>query len=126
MAVVAKNTVRVMGQRELIVEGRLYDDDDPIVKAQPGLFESPEEHRRRKQRPRTSEDLPRHRAARPRPEPDPAPTAAEAAVAAPAAETATAEPDEARSISYPCPVEGCTFTSTSERAVKTHRTKVHG
>lgn len=51
MAVVARATVRVAGFREMIYQGVVYEDNDPRVRANPSLFETPEEHARRKSRP---------------------------------------------------------------------------
>ncbi|MGH3942628.1 MAG: hypothetical protein ACRDTG_29195 [Pseudonocardiaceae bacterium] len=115
MAVVGKATVRVAGPRgagSLIREGKVYDDDDPLVTARPDLFEDPEDHQRRKARPRSTADLGRRSMA--------------ARGLAAGTETARAAPGEARELPYPCPATDCEWRGTSERALKAHTTKAHG
>lgn len=111
MAVVGKSTVRVAGARQLIHEGGMYDERDPVVVARPELFESPEEHQRRKAKPTNTAELGRR-------------SMSARNLAAPV-ESATANPGEPRDITYSCPADGCDFVGTSERAVKTHHTKAH-
>lgn len=108
MPVVAKATVRVAGQRQLIIAGRLYADDDPVVDSHPDLFESTEEYRRRKAKPRSTADL------------------GSRSVSAwrTAVETATAEPGEKRDIGHRC-LE-CGHVSTSERGLRVHISRNHG
>lgn len=111
MSVVAKQTCRVAGSRQLVRAGRVYEDDDPIVKARPELFESPEDHQRRKARPTSTADLgSRSMAARGR------------------VETARSAPGEAQPVEFPCPnrdSDGCQRTFSSVTAAKTHAGKAH-
>lgn len=47
MPKVAKTTCRVAGFRSMLQRGKVYEDNDPIVKARPDLFEAPESFARR-------------------------------------------------------------------------------
>lgn len=117
MSVVAKATCRVAGPKakSMIVKGKVYDENSPIVKARPELFEPVEDYQRRASRPRGTQDLGnRSMSARKRRAP-----------AADAVETARQAPGEKRAMDYPCEVEGCDWSGTSVRSLKIHRTKVH-
>lgn len=57
MPVVAKETVRVAGYVDLVRKNAVYDDNDPVVKARPDLFESADNAALRHQRPKTTADL---------------------------------------------------------------------
>lgn len=57
MQVVAINTFRVAGTRELVTKGHLYDADAAVVKANPSLFEKPEEHQKRTTPPKDTNEL---------------------------------------------------------------------
>lgn len=115
MPVVAKASCRVAGKRSktMVVKGKVYDDDAPIVRARPELFEPAEEHQRRTSKPRGTPDLgQRSMSARAR--------------RTTAVETARSAPGEKRDIDYPCPDDNCDWSGTSERAVKIHTKKAHG
>lgn len=114
MPVVAKATCRVAGKRSntLIVKGKVYDDNAPVVKARPELFESAATHQERVQPARGTPDLgKRSMSARKR-------------GTQPAVETARKAPGEMRDLGHKC--DDCEYAATSERAMKIHRTKVHG
>lgn len=112
MPVVAKATVRVAGHIQMLKSGKLYDDDDPIVKDRPDLFESPEEYQRRKSRPQSTAELGErsmlnHRSA---------------------VETARSAPGEERAVAFPCPKrdeEKCDKTFTTAAGAKAHASRVH-
>lgn len=57
MSVVAKSTVRVAGTRAMVIKGKVYDDNDAVVKANPSLFESPEAYAKAEARPTNTEQL---------------------------------------------------------------------
>lgn len=112
MSVVAKETVRIAGHRQLIIKGELYDESSPVVRERPDLFERPDEHQRRVTPPQNTAELGvKSMSARDRSR---------------NIEDASAEPSSARSVTMKCSVPGCGFESTSERGMKAHRTKVHG
>lgn len=114
MPVVAKATCRIAGKRSktLIVKGKVYDDDAAVVKARPELFEPAEDYQRRTAVPRGTPDLgSRSMSARKK-------------RTQPAVETARQAPGELRDLGHKC--DDCEYVATSERAMKIHRTKVHG
>lgn len=112
MPVVAKETYRVAGFRQLVRAGKVYEDNDPVVVARPDLFESPESHQRRKARPQSTADLgERSMSARRRP-----------------VETARSAPGEGQPVAFPCPnrdTHQCDRTFGSAAAAKTHASKAH-
>lgn len=57
--VIANQTARVAGSgpRVMVVKGRPYDTEDPVVKANPSLFVTPDEYNRREAPAMTTEDL---------------------------------------------------------------------
>lgn len=57
MAKIAKETARVGGFRTMVVKGNSYDDDDPMVKAVPSLFETPADAQKRQHRPQSTAEL---------------------------------------------------------------------
>lgn len=118
-SVVAKSTVRLAGRRSMLHEGNVFDENDPVVKERPDLFESLEAHRARKARPTSTVDLGERSMSARR-------SAAKQATEPAPVEEATAAPGQVRDISHPCPEEGCDFVGTSERSMKTHKTKAHG
>lgn len=109
MPVVAKETCRVGGFRDMVHKGRIYDDDADVVLAHPSLFESAEDHRKRVATPKDTNELgERSMSARKR-----------------VIEKATAAPGEVRDISYDCPEDGCDYSGTSEHGLKVHRGRNH-
>lgn len=115
MPVVAKQTCRIAGKRAktLIVKGRVYGDDDPVVRARPELFEPVAKHQQRTTPPRGTPELGnRSMSARKR------------GTSADAVETARAAPGEQRDMRYSCTVDGCNG-HTSERAAKNHAKKAN-
>lgn len=109
---VAKVTCRVAGSEQMLRSGKLYADDDPIVAANPSLFESPEDYQQRKQRPQSTAELGErsmmnHRGG---------------------VETARSAPGEHQPVEFPCPnrdSDGCAETFRSGHAAKTHAGKAH-
>lgn len=115
MPVVAKQTCRIAGKRAktMIVKGKVYDDDAPVVRARPELFEPAEEHQQRTSPPRGTPELgSRSMSARKR------------RTSADAVETTRAAPGELRDVGRKC--DDCEYVATSERSMKIHRTKAHG
>lgn len=114
MPVVAKVTCRVGGYRQLLKAGKVYADDDPIVKARPDLFESPEDYQKRKARPQSTAEMgERSMSAR----------GVNAAV-----ETARSAPGEEQPTQFPCPKRdelGCTETFETVRGAKAHARQAH-
>lgn len=57
--VIAKNTVRVAGTgpRVMVVKGKTYDSDDPIVVEHSWLFTEPDEFARQETKPTSTDDL---------------------------------------------------------------------
>jgi hypothetical protein len=57
--VVAKGTYRVAGPpgRSRIIEGKAYDEKDPLVKAHPDLFDMPEQAAKRQSKPTSTAEL---------------------------------------------------------------------
>lgn len=111
MSVVGKATCRVAGFRQLVKAGKVYEDNDPIVKARPELFEEPEQHQRRKARPTNTAEL------------------GQRSMAGRHVESARSAPGEERTVDFPCPDKegtGCAETFGSVRAAKIHAKKAHG
>jgi hypothetical protein len=109
---VAKATVRIAGSDQLLKAGKLYEDDDPAVVANPDLFESPEEHQVRKQRPQSTAEL------------------GERSMMnhGSGVETARSAPGEQRDVAFPCPTRdetGCEQTFETVRGAKAHARQVH-
>lgn len=114
MPVVAKATCRVGGYRQLLKAGKVYTDDDPIVKARPDLFESPEDYQQRKSRPQSTAEMGQR--------------SMSARHANAAAETARSAPGEQQPVSFPCPKRddlGCTDTFETIRGAKAHARQAH-
>ena len=114
MPVVAKVTCRVAGYRQLVKAGKLYTDDDPIVKARPDLFESPEDYQQRKARPQSTAELGER--------------SMSARRANAAAETARSAPGDEQSVKFPCPKRdetGCDKTFDTIRGAKAHGKAAH-
>lgn len=113
MPVVAKATCRVAGSRQLLKAGKVYTDDDPMVKARPDLFESPQEYQQRKARPQSTAELgDRSMSAR----------------GANAAETARSAPGDEQPVAFPCPTRdatGCDQTFDTIRGAKAHGRQAH-
>lgn len=114
MPMVAKATCRVAGYRQLVKGGKVYTDDDPIVKARPDLFESPEDYQQRKARPSSTAEMgERSMSAR----------HVNASV-----ETARSAPGDEQPVSFPCPKRddtGCTETFETIRGAKAHARQAH-
>lgn len=111
MAVVAKATCRVAGYVQMLKAGQLYDENDPVVKARPELFESPEDYQRRKQRPQSTADLGERSMLNHRP-----------------VETARSAPGDVQAVEFPCPAKdstGCDRTFSSIQGAKTHAGQAH-
>lgn len=111
MSVVAKKTCRVGGFRQLVKEGSVFDDKDPVVRAHPELFESPEEYQRRTTRPRSTAEL-----------------GARSMSARGQIETARSAPGEERDVEFPCPTRdetGCDKTFKTPGGAQSHASQVH-
>jgi hypothetical protein len=114
MPVVAKATVRVGGYRQMLKAGKVYTDDDPIVKERPDLFETPEEYQLRKSRPQSTAEM--------------GDRSMSARHANAAAETARSAPGEQQPTRFPCPKRddaGCTETFETIRGAKAHGRQAH-
>lgn len=114
MPMVAKATCRVAGHRQLVKAGKVYTDDDPIVKGRPDLFESPEEYQKRKARPQSTAEM--------------GDRSMSARHANAAAETARSAPGEQQPTRFPCPKRddlGCTETFDTVRGAKAHGRQAH-
>ena len=55
---IARQSCRVAGSREILVEGKVYADDHPLVLARPELFEDADDHLKRTARPTSTAELP--------------------------------------------------------------------
>ncbi len=55
--VVARTTARTAQSRDLVVRGKLYDDKDAVVKANPSLFVTTDEWAELSKTPRSTADL---------------------------------------------------------------------
>lgn len=112
MPVVAKATCRVAGSRQLVKAGKVYADDDPIVKSRPDLFESPEDYQQRKARPQSTAEMGDRSMSSRRMN----------------AETARSAPGEEQLTAFPCPKRdetGCTDTFDTIRGAKAHGRQAH-
>lgn len=57
MPKVAKTTCRVAGFRAMLQKGKVYEDNDPVVKARPELFQDPVDHARQVAKPTNTDEL---------------------------------------------------------------------
>jgi hypothetical protein len=92
----------------------VYDDNDPIVKARPDLFESPTDYQQRKARPQSTAEL--------------GDRSMSARHANAAAETARSAPGEEQPTRFPCPKRdeaGCTEMFDTIRGAKAHGRQAH-
>lgn len=103
--VVAKDTCRVAGSRELIVKNQAYDDKDPRVLANPGLFETPDDAALRQTLPKSTDEL------------------GELSMSARKVERATKAPGETRDVALTC--DECGFEAASPAGLGAHR-RTHG
>lgn len=102
--VIAKQTCRVAGtgHRAMVVKGKTYDDSDPVVKANPSLFESPDGFAVRESKPTNTEQLgSRSMSARRK------------------TETTTDAPDETRDVQHVC--DTCGETAKTRAGLKAHQ-----
>lgn len=109
---VAKVTCRVAGSEQLVKSGKLYADDDPVVSANPSLFESPEEHQLSKQRPQSTAEL-GDRSMMNHHSP---------------VETARSAPGAVQDVDFPCPTRqetGCDKTFKTPGGALSHASQVH-
>ena len=103
MAVVGKKTVFIAGHRAPIVGGKVYEDDDAIVRERPWLFESAEDYAHRKRRPLSTVDL------------------GGRSMTARRVEQATAAPGEKRDVDLSCKEDDCDFVARSPAGLTKHR-----
>lgn len=81
--VIATQTVRVAGQRDMVRKGATYQDDEPVVKAHPGLFVSSDEFAKLTRKPTNTQEL------------------GSRSMSARGVEQATAAPGEVRNVTIP-------------------------
>lgn len=103
--VIAKITCRVAGPsaRSRVVKGKPYDDNDPVVRANPSVFATPEEYATQESKPRSTADL-GHRS-----------------MSARKIESTRSAPGEKRDLDHVC--ETCGESAKTRAGLKAHQRK---